>query len=107
MRAALAELRSGKTPRAARCSLNDPVGKRRRFVIEGADLERVRTVAHAHGASVNDVMVAAVGGALATLLAHRGEHVDTFVISVPVSGRSQFAADTLGNQVGVMPVAVP
>ena len=107
VRAALAELRSGSAPRAARCSINRPVGARRRFATASADLNQFRAVAHAHGASVNDVMLVAVGGALDKLLAHRGEHVDPFIISVPVSGRSQASAGALGNQVGVMPVAVP
>ncbi len=104
--AALAELRSGSAPRAARCSINRPVGARRRFATASADLKQIRAVAHADGASVNDVMLAAMGGALGKLLAHRGEHVDPFIISVPVSGRSQASAGALGNQVGVMPVAV-
>jgi len=107
IRAALAELRSGSAPRAAQCSINRPVGARRRFATASADLKQIRAVAHAHGASVNDVMLTVVGGALDKLLAHRGEHVDPFVISVPVSGRSQASAGALGNQVGVMPVAVP
>ena len=107
VRAALAELRSGSAPRAAQCSINRPVGPRRRFAIVSADLNQFRAVAHAHDASINDVMLVAVGGALDKLLAHRREHVDPFVISVPVSGRSQGSAGALGNQVGVMPVAVP
>jgi diacylglycerol O-acyltransferase len=107
IRAALAELRSGSAPHAARCSINRPVGARRRFATATADLKEIRAVAHAHGASVNDVMLATMGGALDELLAHRGEHVDPFVISVPVSGRTQASAGALGNQVGVMPVAVP
>ena len=107
LRAAWEELAPGSVPKAARCSLNRPVGRRRRFVTVTAPLEKVRTVAHAHGASVNDVVLAAVGSALDAQLAAHGEHVDAFVISVPVSGRSQESASDLGNQVGVMPVAVP
>jgi WS/DGAT/MGAT family acyltransferase len=107
IRAALAELRSGSTPRAARSSLNRPVGPRRTLATVRADLAWIRSLAHAQAASVNDVVLTAVGGALDAFLARRGEHVDPLVISVPVSGRSQTAAGALGNQVGVMPVAVP
>lgn len=107
IRAAMAELRSGPAPRAARTSLNRPAGARRRIDTVSAGLGPIRDLAHANAASINDVMLTAIGGALGALLAHRGEHVDPFVISVPVSGRSQAAAGALGNQVGVMPVAVP
>ncbi len=107
LRAALAELAPGSAPKAARCSLNRPVGIRRRFVPVTAPLKDVRHVAHAHGASVNDVVLAAVGSAMDAYLVAHGEHVDTFVVSVPVSGRPQESASELGNQVGVMPIAVP
>jgi hypothetical protein len=65
-------------------------------------------LAHREGATVNDVVLAAVGGALAAALADRGEAVPpNFVVSVPVSARRVTDGQTLGNQVGVMPVAVP
>jgi hypothetical protein len=104
---ALSELRPGTTPRAPRCSLNRPVGPRRRLGVARADLTEVQSAAHAHSATVNDVALTAVSGALGTLLAHRGECVGQFVVSVPVSGRTQASADRLGNQVGVIPVALP
>ncbi|MGH9231798.1 MAG: wax ester/triacylglycerol synthase domain-containing protein [Acidimicrobiales bacterium] len=107
LRDALAELRPGSTPRAPRCSLNRPVGTRRRFGIVRADLAQVRSVGHDRGGTVNDVVLAAVSGALSSLLAHRGEHVDHVVVSAPVSGRTEATAGQLGNQVGVIPVTLP
>lgn len=107
VRAAVAELRSGSAPRAARCSLNHPVGADRAAISATGSLAAVRTAARRNDATVNDVMVAVVGGAVNALLAHRGEHVDPVVVSMPVSGRPLAAAATLGNQVGVVPVAVP
>lgn len=56
---------------------------------------------------MNDVVLAAVAGALRTLLESRGESIDRFVISVPVSARRRADAGELGNQVGVMPVEIP
>ncbi len=56
---------------------------------------------------MNDVILAAVGGALNSLLAHRGERVDDVVVSVPISGRTEATIARLGNQVGVIPVKVP
>ena len=107
LRDARAELRPAKTPRAPRCSLNRPVGTRRRFEVVRADLARVRSVGHAHGGTVNDVVLAAVSGALSALLAHRGEAVDHVVVSIPVSGRAEASVAQLGNQVGVIPVRLP
>jgi diacylglycerol O-acyltransferase / wax synthase len=106
LRDALTELRPGSTPRAPRCSLNRPVGTRRRFGIVRADLAQIRSVGHDHRGTVNDVVLAAVGGALSSLLAQRGEHVGHVVVSAPVSGRTEATAAQLGNQVGVIPVTV-
>jgi hypothetical protein len=64
-------------------------------------------VAHAHNATVNDVVLAAVARALYTLLRRRGETVETLVVTVPVSARHTASATVLGNQVGVMPVPLP
>lgn len=107
LREAGAELRPGATRPAPRCSLNRPVGARRRFGVTRADLGRVRAVGHRHGGTVNDVVLAAVGGALRTLLHRRGEDADHVVASIPVSGRSEATVARLGNQVGVIPVEVP
>ena len=106
-RDAFAELRPGVTSRASRCSLNRPVGPRRRFSVVHADLAQVRSVGHTYGGTVNDVVLAAVSGALHALLAHRGERVGQLVASVPVSGRTEATVAQLGNQIGVIPVMLP
>ncbi len=100
-------MRPGAVPRAPRCSLNRPVGPRRRLGVVRADLAGVRAAGHEHGATVNDVVLSAVAGALGSLLAHRGESVGDVVASVPVSGRGAATPAQLGNQVGVIPVALP
>ncbi|MET9232225.1 wax ester/triacylglycerol synthase domain-containing protein [Lentzea sp. NPDC003310] len=91
----------------ARCSLNQPTGPRRRQTMARADVSRLHTAAHRCGGTINDALLTAVTGALATLLASRGEHVDELVVSVPVSTRRMTTADHLGNSTGVMPVALP
>lgn len=97
-----------RRPRLAeRCSLVGATGDRRRLELATADLASVQAFAHAHGASVNDVVVTAVTGALVDLLARRGEGVDELVVSVPVSRRRQGDAGSLGNETGVVPVRVP
>ncbi len=72
-----------------------------------ADLAAIRELGHAHGGTVNDVILAAVAGALQALLASRGEELDLVTASVPVSARQAATGGQLGNQVGVMPVALP
>jgi hypothetical protein len=107
VRAAVTQLRPAAGAHPAPCSLNRPTGSRRRFAVVRADLDQVRGTAHAHGATVNDVVLTAVAAALHTLLESRGESVDRFVVSVPVSARRETRATQLGNQVGVMPVELP
>jgi diacylglycerol O-acyltransferase / wax synthase len=107
LRAALAELGRHRPDPAPRTSLNVPTGARRRVTTVEADLAAIREVAHAHGATVNDVMLLATSGALHTLLARRGEDPPDLVISVPISARTGATTATLGNHTGVMPVRVP
>ncbi len=107
LRAALDELRAAGRVRASRSSLNRPIGPRREIAVASTDLTRIRDVAHAHGGTVNDVVLSAVGGALRTLLESRGEEVDHFVVSVPVSRRRAATATDLGNQVGISPIELP
>ena len=104
----LAELGGARPPRRLpRTSLNRPTGPRRRLDVITADLAAVRDLGHAHGGTVNDVILAAVTGALRALLASRGEQLEQVTVSVPVSARRQATSGQLGNQVGVMPVALP
>ena len=73
------------------------------FGIVRVDLARVRSVGHDHGGTVNDVILAAVGGALSSLLAHRGEHVDHVVVSAPISGRTKPQPPSSGTRSGSSP----
>ena len=97
---------AGGPPR--RSPLRRPLGGRRRLVLARARLAVVKDVAHAHQATVNDVLLAAVAGGLHSLLA-RGVPVAGLSLraSVPVALRAQAAAAALGNQVGLMVVPLP
>ena len=53
------------------------------------------------------MVLAAVAGALRTLLAARGEQLDEVTITVPVAARRAATGGELGNQIGIMPVTVP
>jgi WS/DGAT/MGAT family acyltransferase len=104
--AAVREL-AGRPAPAARTSLMRPTGPRRRLAVVRIDLAAVHDAAHAGGGTVNDVVLAAVGGALGALLARRGEPVDRVVASVPVSARATTTTHQLGNQIGILPVPLP
>jgi diacylglycerol O-acyltransferase / wax synthase len=108
LRQGLRELGGARPPgRLPRTSLNRPAGPRRRLDVVTANLAAVHDLAHASGGTVNDVILAAVAGALGTLLASRGERLDRVTVSVPVSARRAATGGQLGNQVGVMPVVLP
>ncbi len=73
---------------APRSSLNGAISPHRRFAVAEASLEDVRVIREALGGTVNDVVLAAVSGALRLLLAERGEEVaDPMVAMVPISAR--------------------
>ncbi len=93
--------------RAEPCSLNQPSGPRRCLRTVTTDLQGLIAAAHQHGATVNDVILTVVAGALADLLAGRGEHVERLVVSVPFAIPSQGGASDLGNHSGVVAVRLP
>ena len=65
--------------------------------------------AHAHGGTVNDLVLAAVAGGARRLLASRGELSPGLVLRASVAASVRAAADqpTAGNRVGVMIVPLP
>src|SRR2546429_1025 len=108
IREGMAELGGARLPRRRRAtSLNRPVGPRRRLDVVAVDLAAIRDLGHAHGGTVNDVVLAAVAGALRTLLAARGEQLGEVTITVPVAARRAATRGELGHQIGVMPGHLP
>ncbi|GAB3445113.1 wax ester/triacylglycerol synthase family O-acyltransferase [Phycicoccus ginsengisoli] len=87
------------------CSVLQPTGPHRTVDVVDVELARVVAAARRLDATVNDVVLAAVSGALVRLLGHRHESVRALTVSVPVSARP--AGARLGNAVGVLPVRVP
>lgn len=95
--------------RAPRTSFNRPVGKQHRAMLVRADLERAKEVAHAHRATVNDVVLSVMAGGARALLAGRGELRRELVlkVSVAASVRTPTSASQAGNLVGVLIVPLP
>jgi diacylglycerol O-acyltransferase / wax synthase len=107
LRRGLSELGAARPPRRLQpTSFNRPTGSCRRLDVVAADLGAVRDLGHTCGGTVNDVILAAVAGAVRALLASRGEKLDLVMASVPVSARQSDTSGVLGNQVGAMPVAL-
>jgi WS/DGAT/MGAT family acyltransferase len=106
-RQAIAELNPAGTAHAPATTLNRPTGAQRRLAVTRAALSPLRDLGHAHDATVNDVVLTAVTGALGGLLARRGDPAESLVVSVPVSARTAPAGGELGNRTGVMTVSLP
>jgi diacylglycerol O-acyltransferase / wax synthase len=107
--AGAAQLAAGGRRHRPRSVLRRPVGGHRRLAVVRAQLAEVKAVAHGHGATVNDLLLAAVTGGLRALLLARGAPVDGLILyaSVPVALRAQTDTAGLGNQVGLMVVPLP
>lgn len=72
-------------------------------------LDSVRVVGQRLGGTVNDVLLAALSGALRRYLLARGEAVDTVELhaAIPVSLRSPGSEATSGNEVGAILLPLP
>ncbi len=90
-------------------SLGRLVGADRTLAVVRAHLADLRSIARAHDATVNDVLLAATAGGLRALLVGRGEPVDgvTVPIYVPVSLRRRWHGAVQGNRVAQMAVPLP
>jgi WS/DGAT/MGAT family acyltransferase len=91
-------------------SLNRVVGPGRALAVVRTELDAVKRIAHAHGATVNDVLLTVIAGGLRELLRSRGEPIDdrSVRIDVPVTLRpTQARAQARGNQIGQMLVSLP
>jgi WS/DGAT/MGAT family acyltransferase len=94
---------------APRTSLNRPVGTDRRLAIVRGHLDPTKQIAHAHHATVNDVVLAAVAGGLRQLLTTRAEDVHGLVqrAMVTISQHQEQPAQARGNKPGWMMVPLP
>ena len=88
----------GKPAMAKRVAWADPI-----------PLDEVKAVGNALGASVNDVLLSCVAGALAGYLRHKGDETDGVMLRalVPVNLRPMEKAYKLGNQFGLVFLELP
>ena len=109
VRAVWPALREVTDQHAPRTSLNRPIGPDRRLAVLRSPMDPVRRVAHSQGATVNDVLLAAISGGLRDLLSGRGDEVDDVVLRamVPVSLHRGQPGPARGNRDGAMVVPLP
>jgi diacylglycerol O-acyltransferase / wax synthase len=90
-------------------SLNRVIGQDRTLALVRSSLELVNEVAHAHEATVNDVLLAVITGGLRGLLGSRGEPIKEVILPVfvPVSLRKDRPGQVGGNLISQMIVPVP
>ena len=95
--------------RPHRSTLTGPVGAERRFTVARASLAEVKGVRRAFGATVNDVVLAAISRGFRDLLASRGETVDgrTIRTMVPVSVRADDEHGSYNNRVTTLFADLP
>jgi diacylglycerol O-acyltransferase / wax synthase len=88
---------------------NAPVGPHRRFTWVHGDLGQFKSTKNALGGTVNDVVLAAVAGALGRYMRHHGDVTDDVLLKamVPVSVRADVERGALGNKVAAMWAPLP
>ena len=101
--------KSGWFRRAGETPVNQALSPHRRFEWLSSDLDRVKYIKNQLGATVNDVVLATVAGAVRRFMTERGVDVDEleYRIMVPVSIRGDEHVGTLGNQVAMWLVELP
>lgn len=94
---------------APRSPLNRRIGPYRRFAWVRADLAELKRIKSEAGGTVNDVILAAVTGALGRHLRSRGESTRDLELRamVPISVRADDEHGALGNRVSAMMAPLP
>jgi WS/DGAT/MGAT family acyltransferase len=91
----------------AATALERSVTARRAVAYAGVPFDAVRAAGRAHGATVNDVLLAATAIALRSALRRRGERREAVRALVPVSVRASGDGAALGNRISFMPIELP
>ena len=94
---------------APRSPFNVPIGPHRRFTAVDASLGEFRVLKNALGATINDLILTAVAGALGSYMRRHEFDTDEVVLKalVPVSVREPSERGALGNRVAAMWAPLP
>jgi WS/DGAT/MGAT family acyltransferase len=82
-------------------------GLSRRLDVSELSIERLRTIKAAFGVTLNDLVLAALAGAVGAYHAERGVYADALSCLVPMNLRGRSERDALGNRVGMFRIALP
>jgi WS/DGAT/MGAT family acyltransferase len=106
---ALAEAARPMVDAAPKTPLNSKPGPHRRVEFVHTSLAEHKAAKASTGATVNDVVLAAVAGALGRFLADRGMEVDGLQLRacVPVWLRTEDKRGALGNEIAIMMAPLP
>jgi WS/DGAT/MGAT family acyltransferase len=109
MAAGLGAFAAGGFEPAPSSPFNVPIGPHRRFTWARGDLKDFKAVKNTLGGTVNDVVLAAVTGALSSYMRAHATDTDGVVLKalVPVSVRDEFERGALGNKVAAMWAPLP
>lgn len=89
-------------------ALRGPLGSRKRTAwSQPIELALVKRIGRARGATINDVLMATVAGALRRYLDARGGHPEAVRAMVPVDLRRPGGPITLGNRFGLVMLPLP
>jgi WS/DGAT/MGAT family acyltransferase len=92
---------------APRTSINRAISPHRRVAFAELPMDDIRRVRGLLGSSVNDVVLAAVSGAMRAFFAARGETLESSLVAmVPISVRTEGERGTLGNRVSATLVSL-
>ncbi|MCB0132952.1 MAG: DUF1298 domain-containing protein, partial [Caldilineaceae bacterium] len=97
-------------PKDRSSSFRGPLGTSKRVVwSEGVDIAQVKAIGASTGSTINDVLVAAVSGALSIYMQERGDSLASGDLRamVPVNLRDPDAALGLGNEFGLVYLSLP
>jgi WS/DGAT/MGAT family acyltransferase len=95
---------AGSAPQTA---LDHTQGRRRAVGFADASLSETRDAGRRHGATVNDVLLAATSIALGRALRRRGDQPERLKVMVPVNVRPEGTGSDLGNRLSVVHVDLP
>jgi WS/DGAT/MGAT family acyltransferase len=88
-------------------ALNRSATHRRVVGFGVTSLEGARQVGHRHGATINDVLLAAATVAIGRALRRRGERPSAVKVLVPVNVRTNGEGAGMGNRISFVTVALP
>lgn len=106
---AIESMRAYANVPVSRAPFNKPLQRERTIAVSEFSFAEIRSIRQSVGGTVNDVVLAVLGGALGRYLEMHGESTDGRMMRIlmPVNVRSEDEQGALGNRVSMLLVEVP